>query len=257
MAMYGTMAAGALARRELVRSWRQPTRAIGVLGTAVLMWALLGGGFAQSFRMPGTGIGDEGVGYASYLFPGIVTLIVIFGTVFTAISLIQDRQAGFLQAVLVSPTPRWTVVASKVGSGVVTALVEGGLLLLVGLASGVVKAGPIGVLGAMVSIAFTAAAVVSLGLALAWWVDSVAGFHGMMNVVLTPMWMLSGALFPASGAHGWLATVMRINPLEWATRTMGASLGVGTAGVLDWVGTVAFAMAMMALAIGVVKRGSR
>lgn len=252
------MAAGALARRELVRSWRQPTRAIGVLGTAVLIWALLGSGFAKSFQMPGTEIGD--VGYASYLFPGMVTLIVIFGTVFTAISLIQDRQAGFLQAVLVSPTPRWTVVLSKVGSGVVSALVEGGLLLVVGLISGVVsaeKAGVVGVVGALVSIALTAAAVVSLGLALAWWVDSVAGFHGMMNVVLTPMWMLSGALFPASGAHGWLAWVMRINPLEWATRTMGASLGVGHAGVLDWVGTVAFAVVMTGVAVGVVKRGSR
>jgi ABC-2 type transport system permease protein len=216
-----------------------------MIGTALLMWALLGSGFASSFHMPGVGgAGDEGVSYAQYIFPGIVTVVVVFGTVFTAISLIQDRQEGFLQGVLVSPAPRWVIVASKVGAGVMVALLEGALLLGVGMLAGVVETGVGGALGAMVVIGLAAAAVTSMGLALAWWVNSVAGLHGLMNL----------ALFPVEGAHGWLGLVMRLNPLEWTTRAMGGALGVMDAGVMEWVGTVAFAGVFVGLAAWVVSR---
>lgn len=258
--MSGVASTRALLARELLRAWRQPTRTIGMIGTALLMWALLGSGFASSFQMPGVeaggvgGEGGEGVSYARYIFPGIITIVVVFGTVFTSISLIQDRQEGFLQAVLVSPSPRWAIVASKVGSGVVTALIEAALLLGVGMLSGVVQTGALGVVGVLVVVSLASAAVTSMGLALAWWVNSVAGFHGLMNLVLMPMWLLSGAIFPAEGAHGWLGTMMRLNPLEWATRSMGGALGVMDAGVLDWVGTVGFAAAFVGLAVWVVSR---
>jgi ABC-2 type transport system permease protein len=255
MRALGTGATIALLARELVRAWRQPTRAIGMIGTALLIWALLGSGFASSFRMPGLGDGAaDGVSYARYVFPGMVFIVVVFGTVFTAISLIQDRQEGFLQSVLVSPAPRWSIVASKVGAGVITALVEGGLLLAVGMLSGVVQTSPLGAIGAMVVIALAAAGVTSMGLALAWWVNSVAGFHGLMNLVLLPMWLLSGALFPVEGAHGWLGLIMRLNPMEWATRAMGGALGVMDAGVMEWVGTLAFAGVFASLAVWVVSR---
>jgi ABC-2 type transport system permease protein len=246
----GVAAARALAWRELVRVVRRPSQIYATLGTAALFWLLLGSGFAASFRPP-EAVGDAS--YSAFLVPGVVTMVVMFGTIFAAIGLIQDRHEGTLQGVLASAAPRWSVVASKVAGGVVFGVGQAALMLLAAPLVGI-DAGPIGYLGALAAAALTAVGVVSMGLALAWRVDSISGFHGLMNLVLVPMWLLSGALFPLEGAHGWLALVMRINPLGWCTRAMGSSLGVSPMGVGDWVGAVAFACAMFALAVWSVSR---
>ncbi|MBK9189753.1 MAG: ABC transporter permease [Phycisphaerales bacterium] len=205
----------ALARRELVRFTRQPSRVIAAVGTPLLLWIFLGSGFAGSFG----GVGS----YAGHLLPGMVMLTVVFSSVFAAISLIDDRNAGFLQGVLASPLPRWALVGSKLIGGGTVAVAQGAILIpgayLLGMSPS-----PLGLLMSLVAACAAATMVMGLSLALAWRVNSVQGFHGVMNLVLMPMWLLSGAFFPVSGASFWLKIVMLANPLTWATEAMRSAI---------------------------------
>ena len=233
-----------LTAREFKRFVRRPSRVVATLGTVGLFWLVIGGGMGASFVSS-----EGGAGYAGYLVPGMVTMVVLFGTVFAAISLIQDRAAGFLQSALVSPAPRWVIGGSKVAAGVGLGAAQAALLLAAAPLAGLeASLGGFGL--AVLAAALAAAGVVGLGVAMAWWVDSVGGFHGLMNLALTPMWLLSGALFPASGASDWLGAVMRANPLHWSTRAMGGALGVGPpASAWEWAGAVAFALAGATIAM--------
>ncbi len=244
-------ALAALTTRELVRFLRQPGRIAGTIGTPLLFWGFLASGASGSFR----GGADNATSFSEFLLPGVVTMTVMFSVVFSAISLIQDRHAGFLQGVIVSATPGWAIVGSKVAGGTLIGAAQGGLLLIAGaLATG--WPGTMGVLAALGAIALVCIAVVSVGLALAWRSDSIASFHSVMTLLLMPMWLLSGALFPPSGAAPWLATVMSINPLTWATRCIASSIGVGDAHAWHWLATGAFALASFAWASIVMSRRS-
>ena len=100
--------------REIVRFYRQRSRIVGALATPLLFWLLLGSGFAESFRPPGT---SESTGYAAYFYPGVMVMVVLFTAIFSTISVIEDRREGFLQAVLVAPVARSTVVLGKILGG--------------------------------------------------------------------------------------------------------------------------------------------
>lgn len=249
----GRAAAEALTRREITRFLRQPSRIAATVGTPVLMWIFIASGLSGSFASPsaaGAGAADSApAGLTAFLLPGVITMTLMFSAVFGAISLIQDRHSGFLQAVLVSRAPSWSIVASKVlGCGVVAAL-QGALLLLaapfVGLQPGV-----LGLLAGCVACALTACAIVALGLALAWKVDSLAGFHGVMNMVLMPLWLLSGAVFPVQGAADWLRHVVVWNPMHWCHSALAWSMGwpIVISPIAAWGGTLGFALAMVMLA---------
>jgi len=177
-------AIGALVMREFIRFSRQPSRIVAAVGTPALIWLFLASGFADSFVLP-NGENESG-GYASFAIPGIATMVVLFSTIFASISLIQDRQAGLLQSVIVSPASSLAVSGSKVIAGSIIATAQATLVLVasffVGPTPGV-AAFAISVLACFV----TAVGLTSLGLALAWRVNSTAGFHGIMNLVLMPM----------------------------------------------------------------------
>ena len=157
----------------------------------------------------------------SYYLPGTMTLILLFTAIFATISIIEDRREGFLQSVLVAPVPRWTIAAGKIfgGSAIawVQALVFLILALLVGSVSWSLQLLPLMVLMAVAAIAMTA-----LGVFFAWPMESTQGFHAIMNLVLMPLWLLSGAFFPvpmlsADSPFGQTVMhwVMRCNPVTY------------------------------------------
>jgi ABC-2 type transport system permease protein len=202
-----------LTRRELVRFTRQPSRIIAAIGTPLLLWLFFGAGFAGSFARTGAG------SYAGYLLPGMASLTVVFSSIFAAMSLIEDRREGFLQSVLASPAPRWAVVGAKVLGGSIIAAAQGLVILLLAPLLGM----PVTLGGfalAAVALLLISIGINGLGLAAAWRIDSTQGFHGIMNLVLMPMWMLSGALFPLVGAAVWLKALMLVNPLYWPTAAL-------------------------------------
>ena len=199
--------------RELVHFYRQRSRMAGALGTPLLFWLMIGAGFGDSFRTAGAG-GAGTAGYLEYFFPGTVLLIVLFTSIFSTMSVIEDRHEGFLLSVLVAPIPRSALVLGKVLGGSTLSLIQGLIFValgpLVGLRFGLAGAVEITFVLFLISFALTA-----LGFYFAWRIDSVQGYHGVMNLVLLPMWLLSGALFPLSGAHTWIGWVMRANPLTY------------------------------------------
>jgi len=197
--------------REIVRFYRQRSRIVGALATPLLFWLLLGSGFAESFQPPGAG---ESTGYAAYFYPGVMVMVVLFTAIFSTISVIEDRREGFLQAVLVAPVARSTVVLGKILGGASLALGQALLLLAAAPFLGL-RLGFLDFLAIVAILAVIAFGLTTLGFLIAWRMDSTQGFHAIMNLVLIPMWLLSGAFFPAAGASPWLRLVMTLNPLTY------------------------------------------
>lgn len=203
----------AIAWREWVRFFRQRSRVVGALATPVLFWVLLGFGADRVFTAPGSS-GDMGIGYREYFFPGALVMILLFTAIFSTITVIDDRNEGFLQGVLVSPASRSAIVLGKVIGGGGIALVQGVLfLLLYPLVAG--WPGIAAMLLSVAAMAGLAVALTGLGLVMAWRMDSTAGYHALMNILLMPMWFLSGAVFPAATAPIWMKAVMAVNPLTY------------------------------------------
>jgi ABC-2 type transport system permease protein len=217
------LAVATLWRREIVRFLRQRSRVVGALGQPVVFWLLLGGGLAASFRPPGA---PGGTGYVEYFYPGIIALIVLFTAIFATISVVEDRQAGFLQGVLVAPVARWMIVLGQALGATTLALLQGTLFLALAPAVGIplTLAAVAAAMAVMFLIAF---ALTSLGLLIAWRMDSTQGFHAIMNLILLPIWLLSGAFFPATGAPAWLAWVMTLNPLTYGVAALRRTLYLG------------------------------
>ena len=192
------LAAWTLCRRDLVRFFRQRSRVVGVLATPLIFWGLIGSGF----------------NYMQYLYPGTLVQILLFTSIFSTISIIQDRQQGFLQGVLVAPVSRGGIVLGKVLGGTAIALVQGALFLLLAPLVGI-RPGAAGWAAAIGVMALVAFGLTALGVLLAWRFDSVQGFHSVMNLLLMPMWLLSGAVFPPGKAVPWVRAVMVGNPLTY------------------------------------------
>jgi ABC-2 type transport system permease protein len=258
-------AALTLAWREIVRFFRQRNRIVGSVGTPLLFWLLFGAGLDKWFRVPG---GTRESGFLEYFFPGSLVLTLMFTAIFSSISVIEDRREGFLQSVLVAPIPRWAMVLGKLLGGTFVAVLQGLIFLLLALTlpwePGLVN------LAQLAGLIFVAAlALCGLGLALAWKMDSTQGFHAVMNLVLMPLWLLSGGFFPvplpgpsATWAELLLHWGMRLNPLSYAVAGVRqlltgpqAAPGVWTPALAEcWLVTVAFAVVAFAAATWVCRQ---
>jgi ABC-2 type transport system permease protein len=252
------LAAGTLWRREVVRFLREPSRVASAAATPLLVWAVLGAGFSGAFRLPGEAAGATRFG--EYFYPGILVLVLLFAAIFSTISLIEDRREGFLQGVLAAPVPRAAVVAGKVAGGATLAWLQAApLLLLAPLAGLGWDAGAL--LAAAGVLALAACELAAVGFACAWRTSSVQGFHAVMNLLLMPLWMLSGAFFPPSSAPGWLAAAMAANPLTYTVAAVRGALGAAneTAGMPPFGPSLALTAvctaAALALALAVSRTG--
>src|SRR5436305_11324696 len=203
-------------RRELTRFFRQPSRIAGAVATPLLFWLLMGSGLSGSFRLPG---GPAGLNYFGFFFPGTIVLVLLFAAIFSNISVIEDRHEGFLQGVLVAPVSRTALVMGKVLGGATLAWLQGIVFLALAPVSGV-HLTVTSALEAAGVLALLAVTLTALGFFFAWKLDSVQGFHAIMNVVLLPMWLLSGAFFPLAGAPWWLGLLMRVNPLTYGVSAL-------------------------------------
>jgi len=216
------LSVGTLWLREIRSFYRQRSRVIGGLATPLVFWLLLGSGFGTSLRS------SSGAGYLEFFFPGTLALVILFTAIFSNISVIEDRREGFLLSVLVAPVSRLALVLGKILGATTIGVLQGLLLLplapLAGLPLNLAQLPAL--LGCMVLVAF---GLTGLGFFFAWWLNSVQGFHSMMNVVLMPMWLLSGAVFPPEGASAWVRWVMIVNPLTYGVGSLRHFLTPGAA----------------------------
>ncbi len=252
---------GTLLRREYVRFIRQKHRIFGALGQPLIFLVILGGGLSGSFRNPGL-MGEQN--YFEYFFPGVLLMIIMFTAIFSTISIIEDRKEGFLQSVLVSPAPAWTIVLGKVLGGSALAVTQAVVVLLMAPLFGI-GFYALSWLSALVFMILIALALTSLGHVIAWRMDSVQGYHALMSVALFPMLLLSGAFFPQSGATGWMKAVMTVNPLTYGLAALRHHLYLGERSMaadlpsltVAAVITSAFVVAMLSLAIFVTQKPAR
>lgn len=209
-----------LAEREVTRFLRQRSRLIGALGQPIIFWILFGVGFSGSFKMQNDSGAD--VGYQEYFVPGVAAMIVLFTAIFSTISIIEDRHEGFLQGVLVSPASRLAIVVGKLLGGTILSVLQAGVFLALAIILPKLGLAPepswsINVVSGVLIILWltlVGLGLTGLGYMLAWRTDSVQGFHSLMSVLLFPMWLMSGAFFPASGSI-WMQWVIRLNPLTY------------------------------------------
>jgi ABC-2 type transport system permease protein len=194
------MAAFTLWKRELVRFYRQPSWVVGAVGTALLFWLVLGTGIPVAH-------------YQAYFLPGAIVMSVLFTCIFTNSSIIDDRNAGFLQSVMVAPVTRGAIVMGKILGGATLSTLQGLILLPVALTVGA-SFQLLPFIGLLLSLFLLSFVINAMGFWLAWKIESTPGFHTIMNMVLLPMWMASGAVFAGAGS-AWMRVFMVINPFTY------------------------------------------
>jgi ABC-2 type transport system permease protein len=233
---FGALPALSLWWREVVRFYRQRSRVVGVVASPVVFWLVIGSGFGSSFR----GAGGADQHYLNFFYPGALIMIVLFTSIFTMMSVIEDRREGFLLSVLVAPVGRSAIALGKILGGATLATIQGLIFLafapIVGIHFTLASFALIVLVVWLVSFSLTA-----LGFAIAWPMDSAQAFHAVVNLFMIPLWLVSGALFPLSGASTWIRVIMRANPLTYGVEALRALLFPGAA--VDF--TVGFALAVL------------
>ena len=208
-------------QRDILRFFRQRSRVAGALIQPLLFWLVLGTGLSGTFRMQAAS-----VGYMEYFYPGVVLMVVLFTSIFTTMSLIEDRHAGFLQAVLVGPASRASLVLGKTLGGTTIAMIQAALFLLLAPFAGFALT-QISWPMLLAHLVLASAGLTALGFAIAWWLDSVQGYHAVISVLLLPLWVLSGAMFPPEEGT-LMAKLMQLNPLSYAASGVRRALYGGT-----------------------------
>jgi ABC-2 type transport system permease protein len=190
-------------------------------------------------------------------------MIVLFTSIFSNISVIEERREGFLLSVLVAPASRLSLVLGKILGVTTLAVLQGGLLLLLSPLLGI-RIGWIQWPLLLAVVALIAIELAALGFAFAWKLDSIQGFHALMNLLLVPMWLLSGALFPMSGASLWVRLIMMVNPMTYAMSALRQVLYLGAVNPIQELCslttavsvTILFGLGMIAVSVLLVSRRS-
>lgn len=231
--------------RDIRRFFREKSQVVGSVARPALWLLIMGTGFNTIFRSQA---GAET--YTQFLFPGIIGMTVLFTSVFSAVSIIWDRQFGFLREILVAPVSRTSVAVGKTLSGCFQSMIQGGIILALSPLVDV-SLTPLIIVQVLLLIFLASFALTSLGLLIASRMESFEGFNIVMNFLVMPMFLLSGAFFPIQGLPVWVRTVVSVNPLSYAVDALrGVILGVYehtlTTDILFMVG---FAIIMTAAAV--------
>jgi len=192
----------------MIRLFRERTRWLGVILQPMMFWVVLGVGMGDTFKVAGL----EDLDYLTFFFPGIIVMIVLFTTVFATMAVIEDRQQGFLQQLLVGPSSRSAMVAGKTAGVTTVALLQGALCLVAAPLAGF-DLGGIDWLGLTLSLTLGCIGLTGMSFTIAWKLGSTHAYHAIMAVVLLPLWMVSGAMFPPR--DGWMNAVMWADPMAW------------------------------------------
>ncbi len=197
--------------RESKRFFRERARVLGMLGQPLLYLLIVGNGMAAAFSFRAA---PAGFSYLAFMYPGIIGQSVLFTSVFSAMSIIWDREFGFLKEVLVAPVPRWSIAIGKALGGSTVSVMQAAVLLLLAPLLGVSISvlAIIELLALMFLISF---ALTSFGIGIAARMHSMEGFQMIMNFLILPLFFLSGALFPLQGVAPWMELLMKIDPLTY------------------------------------------
>ncbi len=206
--------------REVLRYLRDKARIVSSLARPFFFLVVFGGGLSQSMRgsmtlVPGATPGRVPLDFVKFLFPGILGMTILFTSVMSGISIIWDREFGFLKEILVAPISRVSVAMGKTLGGSTVALLQGTLMLLFAPLIGL-NLTP-GLLLKLWPLMFlTSVSLTSMGVLIGAKMRSMEGFQTIMNFLLMPMFFLSGAFFPLRELPAWMNALVKVNPLTYA-----------------------------------------
>jgi ABC-2 type transport system permease protein len=201
-------------RRDLIRFANDRVRIVTSLVQPLLFLFVLGSGLQQISRA-----GTDGVDLKTFIYPGVLCLAVMFTAMFSAASIVWDREFGFLREMLVAPVSRSSIVIGKCLGGATVASVQG--VILIALAGAVhVPYDPLLILGIFGLQLLLAFAITAFGVMVGVRITQMQSFMGVMQMIVMPMFFLAGALFPVSNLPGWLSVLNRIDPLTYAVDPM-------------------------------------
>ncbi len=207
-------AAAVVWQREMIRFRHDRTRMLSSLAQPVLFLFVLGTGLSSLVHT-----GNGAVDFRTFLFPGVLATSVLFTAVFSGISMVWDREFGFLREMLVAPVTSAAILTGKcLGGATVATLQSLVILVLAGLVG--VPYDPLMMVELVVLLFLMAFLVTALGLALAARIKQVQSAMPVVQMIITPMMFLSGALFPLSGLPTWLSVICRLNPLTYAVEPL-------------------------------------
>ena len=195
--------------RELTKFYRERIQFASAMTTPILWLIVFGGGMGINLR---TGVISSE--YRAFIFPGIVGMTLLFTSMRSGISVIWDREFGFLKEILVAPISRTSIVFGKAMGGATNALIQGTMLLLLSFIVGVHIA-PLDFVVIIPVMLLISLGFDGFGLFIASIIDSFEGFQTIMSFIIMPTFFLSGALFPLTNAPGWLKTLSLLNPLTY------------------------------------------
>jgi ABC-2 type transport system permease protein len=201
-------------QRELIRFANDRLRILTSLVQPLLFLFVLGSGL-QTLASAGT----HGVSLRTFMYPGILCISVMFIAMFQAASVVWDREFGFLREMMVAPVRRSSIVIGKCLGGATVASLQGVIVLALAGVVGVPYNALLilGVFGLQLLLAFT---ITAFGVMIAIRIKQMQSFMGVMQMIVTPMFFISGALFPPSGLPGWLTVLNRIDPMAYAVDPM-------------------------------------
>lgn len=203
-------AAAIVWQRELIRFSRSKLRVITSLAQPILYLFVFGTGLGSLVSQA-----NVGFDYRMFLFPGVIAMTVLFSAVFSAVSIVWDREFGFLREMLVAPVPRSGIVVGKALGGATVATIQGALVLLMAPLVGL-KVSVVIIAEALLVMALLAFCLTAMGIVVASRMQRIEAFQAVMQFFLMPLFFLSGALFPIANLPEWLGFLVRLNPMTYA-----------------------------------------
>ncbi len=199
--------------RDLKRHFRDRARIVGSLASPIIFVFILGQGLGSTIgnNLP---VGGGAVDYKTFMFPGILGMTVLFAGVFASVSIVWDREFGFLKEMLVAPVPSWSIAVGKIISGATIASFQGCIMLLLAPFAGV-SLSPLMIAELIPTLFLVACSMTGLGVLVASRLKSMQGFQMIMNFIMMPMFFISGAMFPLANAPAWMDTLSKIDPLTY------------------------------------------
>ncbi|HTR55375.1 MAG TPA: ABC transporter permease [Kofleriaceae bacterium] len=219
--------------RDVIRFWRDKPRMLASVLQPMLYLFVFGTGMGASLKLPGQ------LDLRAFLYPGVMAMATLFTCFFSAGSIVWDREFGFMREMLVAPVRRGAIVVGKALGGATAGMTQGVIVLAIGAAVGV-PFSPVMLLILLGELMVLSFAVTAIGVLVAVRIKSFQAFMALVQIIIMPMFFLSGALFPLQNLPGWLAFATRLDPLTYAVdpmrRAVLGELGAPPIGSVHWSG---------------------